>query len=816
MVERLVHDVRYAARFLRRTPGFALTAIAVLALGIGANTAVFSVARDVLLRPLPYPEPERLVQYVSRTRAGHAAGPLASVPKFNAWREGIRSHESIAAFHGSGPGVTLIAGDRREQVPAMFVSAGYFHVFRAPVAFGRTFTNREDYPQGPRLAVISHDFWLRHFGRTQNPVGLVLTLADGAYEIVGVLGASFRPQPHADIWLPLQAPTVSFNHTNYLTVVARLKPHVTLATADAQARNTTVGFRLTFPLALGPYEEFGAEPLEWMIAGDTRGALQMLTGAVVLVLLIACANAANLFVARATRRKADIATRAALGAARPRLVRQLFAECLMLSLAGGAVGFALGFLGIRALMTAIPDALASGVRVTADSQVLLFTLSTSILTALTFGLLPVLGASRVDLSTVLKDTSDATTISGQHRRQSFLAVAEIALALVLLVGAAALVRTFVGMQRVDRGFRTQGLVTFEMPLGTPALQSTDAVDSLVRDVERRLEHVPGVDGVAAAYALPQDPMVSISFTFYGRALLSAPYHGVGSYAPVSARYFEVFGISLQRGRTFDKHDTRDTQPVVIINQAMARRFWHTTDPVGEKIFIGKRADGEFDERPRLIVGVVADVKEIGAAEYPEPRMYVPTAQTSDRTTARNNRFFPLLWVVRTAADGAGVRAAVEQELRAATGGLAIARVRRIEDILRAATAQLEFTAVLLSVFAAAALALAVVGLYGLMAYSVEQRRREIGIRLALGAGPAALRNMVLSEGGRIAAVGVVIGLAGAFAASRVLNNQIVGVAGWDATLFVGVAALLALVTFVAAYLPAQAATDTNPVEALRS
>jgi predicted permease len=712
--------------------------------------------------------------------------------------------------------VTLVTGERREQVAAMYVSAGYFHVFRAPIAFGRTFRDSEDYPQGPRLAVISHDFWLRRFGRDHNPVGLMLTLGDSAYEIVGVLGAAFRPTPHADIWLPLQAPAVSFNHTNYLTVVARLKRNVTMAMAEMQARNTTPGFRRTFPFALGPYEEFGAEPLERMLAGDTRPALQILTGAVLFVLLVACANAANLFVARATRRKMDIATRAALGASRLRLVRQLFAECLMLALTGGIVGLALGAVGIRALMAAVPDALAFTVGVTADSQMLLFTLSTSILTAVTFGLLPVLGASRVDLSSTLKDSADTATSPRQHRRQSLLVVVEIALALVLLVGAGLLVRTFLSLRTVDRGFRAEGLVVLEMPLSDPSFQTADAVDDLVRDVERRLDGVAGAYGVAATYSLPLDPTVSLPFTLQNRALLAAPYHGLGYYTPVSVGYFDLFGIRLQRGRTFDERDDRDAQHVVVINRSMARRFWQDNDPIGDRIVIGRSTDREFDERPRTIVGVVADVKDLGTNRNPEPMLYVPIAQTSDRMTARNNRFFPLTWVVRTTVDGVSLRSAVDQELRAASGGLPVVRVRRIEDVVRAATAQLEFTAILLSVFAAAALVLAGIGLYGLMAYSVEQRRREIGIRLALGAAPATLRYMVLAEGGRLTAAGIAFGVVTAFASTRVLGSRVVGIAQWDTTVFAGVAALLALVALAAAYLPAQQATDTDPVKALRN
>ena len=814
LLERLVHDVRYAARSLRRSPGFALTAILVLAMGIGANTAIFSVAKDVLLRPLPYSEPDRLVQYISRSRTGKSA--LASVPKFIAWRDGLHIHESITAYYGGGPGVTLANDDRREHVAAMYVSSGYFRVFQAPLKAGRTFRRGEDVPQGPRVAVISHALALRQFGPHQSPVGRLLPLGDGQYEVIGVLASAFRPEPHADVFLPLQAPRVSFNHTNYLTVVARLKHGIPIWKADFELANTTVPFHNMFPLTTGPWEVFGAEPLEHMLAGDSRPALQLLGGAVFFVLLIACANAANLFVARATRRKGDIATRAALGAGRARLVRQLFTECVILALGGGVVGLALGYAGVRALFTTIPGALAGRADASADSTVLLFTLTVSVLTAVTFGLLPALRASRVDLSAALKDNAtDGVTGAGQHRRQSMLVVAEITMAIVLLVGAGLLARTFLAVRTIERGFRTSGLTTFEMPLNTPAFQTAEAVDGLVREVTRRLETVPGARGVTATYSLPLEPTVSLPFTLLDRALYAAPYHGVGFWRTVSPAYFNVFGVPLLRGRVFTDQDDALAQRVVIINRSMARRHWQEQDPVGEKIVIGKSADREFDELPRIIVGVVADVRDTGVNRDQEPAMYVPIAQTGDRMMARNNRFHSLTWLVRNDLDGVSFRRSVERELRDAAGGLPLARVQRIEDIVRAATAQLEFTAILLGVFAGAALVLATVGLYGLMAYSVEQRRQEIGIRLALGAEPGTLRNMVLVQGGQLTAAGVVVGLTAAYVLARVLGSVVVGMATWDTTVFAAVAALLAGVSLVAAYIPAQDATRTDPLRALR-
>ena len=819
LIERVLHDVRYAARSLRRSTGFALTATLVLALGIGANTAVFSVARGVLFRPLPYPEPDRLVQFVSRTeRSQTGLTPLASVPKYNEWRQGVAPgvYRGIAAYYASGPGVTLTSGGRQVHLSAMYVSSSYFGVFGAPIALGRTFNSSEDTPEGPRLAVVSHAFWLREFGASRDPIGQLISLGNEPYEIVGVLGSTFESMPSVDVWLPLQAPRVSFNHTNYLMVVGRLRPGVTVARAEEQSRHLSVPFRQKFPWSMGPWEEFGVEPLDRMVAGDTRSALRMLAGAVAFVLLIACANVANLFAARATRRKGDLATRAALGASRARLIRLLFTECVLVSFAGGLLGLGAGYSGVRALLAASPGGMPATSSVALDSRILGFTFGVSILTAIAFGLLPALNASRVDLSSTMKDsaTQGATGVR-QHRGQSILVVVEIMLAIVLLVGAGLLLRTFASVRSLDRGFDAANLLTIEMPLNDARFQQTERVDALVRDVERRIQTLAGVGAMAATYSLPLEPTVSIPFTLVNRMLPDSSYHGVGDWRTISPGYFGVFRIRVLKGRVFNDQDNAAGPRVVIINQTMARRVWQHADPVGERLIIGKSADREFDELPRTIIGVVADVQDRGLNNDPEPMMYVPLAQTSDHMIARSNRFLSMTWVVRTTGEPMTFRSQIERELSAASGGLPLARVRSMAAIVRATTAQLEFTTILLGIFSGAALLLAAVGLYGLISYSVEQRTQEIGIRVALGARPAGVRNMVLAQGGRLTAAGVALGLGAAMTVSRLMSSVVFGIATWDPAIFVGVAALLSAVSLTAVYVPALAATRVDPMDALR-
>jgi putative ABC transport system permease protein len=814
MLERLAHDVRHAARGLRRSPGFSATAVLVLGLGIGANTAVFSVARGVLLRRLPYAEPERLVQFVSHTQTGRST--LASLPKFNTWRTGIRVCEAIAASHGGGPGVMLTSRDRRQHLEALYVSASYFTVFRAPIEQGRPFDATEDAPEGPRVAIVSHALAVREFGVGAPPVGRLLSLGNESYEILGVMAAGFVSIPPADVWLPLQAPAVSFNHTDDLSVVGRLLPGVSVERADEQARHTSTPFRQLFPWAMAPYEEFAAEPLDRLVAGNSRQAMQILAGAVGFVLLIACANVANLFSARASRRTGEIATRAALGASRARLARQMFAECLLLSLAGGALGLAIGYSGIRALVAVSPGGLPPIPDVTPDANVLAFTLLVSAATALGFGLLPALAASRVDAGAAMKDSaSRAMAGPPSHRRQSLLVVVEMMLAIVLLAGAGLLLRTLASVASVDRGFEAGEVLTLELPINGTRFERTETVAAFVTETVHRLADVPGAHAAAASYALPLEPAMSLPFTLLDRPLQPASYHGVARWQSISPDYFSVFRIRLVKGRRFTERDGARGEPVALISQAMARKFWQGRDPMGERFLAGKLADAEFDDPPRTIVGVVGDVRDRGPNHDPEPMIYVPIAQTSDRMTARSNRLRALTWAVRTSGEPGSLRPAIEQALEAASGGLPVGRVRTMRQIVRGATAELEFTTILLAVFAGAALVLAAVGLYGLMSYLVQQRIEEIGIRVALGASPGSVRNMILARGARLAAAGVILGLTATAGLSRVMASVVFGAVMWDPLVFAGVAALLSTVALVAVYMPAVTATRVDPMAALR-
>jgi putative ABC transport system permease protein len=780
-------DVKHAGRMLRRTRGFTAIALTVVALGIGANTAVFSVVNAVLLEPLPYPEPDRIIQLVTSSRAVKTA-PLVSIPKFNIWRgEMGRMVEAIAAYQVSDPGVNLTGGDRPEHLRAMHVSSGYFDVFGAQVRTGRTFRDSDDRPNSARVAVLSHGLWMRRFGGDASILNTSIQLGGEPHEVIGVLAPGFLSEPPAEIWLPLQADEFSRDHTNYVKVAARLRPDVTLSAARARATDATTPFRQLFPFALGPWEELTAQPLQEVLVGDIQASLSLLTGAVLFVLLIACANVASLLLARGYRRRREIATRAALGAARNRLFRQLLSESVLLSVAGGVLGLAAGYAGMRALLAVapaeIPRIASDGSGIALDERVLVFTLIVSLITGILFGILPALAGSRTDLIAAFKD---AGTVSEggwtRNRVQSTLVVSEIVLALVLLVGAGLLIKTFVALREVDRGFNPDNVLALDMSLRGTALQDAGAVARLAVNGIDRIAAPAGVPSVAATRGLPLEARFGLPFVIDGRMLSygGGPFHGVAHWRSVTPEYFEVLRIRVLGGRAFTRLDVAGGVPVAIINRAMARKFWQRNDPFRDRVRVGVSAGPDYEDQQRYIVGVVDDLRDDGENREPQPTIYVPLAQVSDRMTARVNTLFPLTWIVRTSGSPLGSASSIVSELRSASGGLPTARIRTMQQIVAGSMTRTAFSMTLLMVFAAVALVLAIVGLYALMSHSVQQRTQEIGIRMALGAVPADVRGLVLGQGLRLAGTGVVIGIGAALVLTRLMVNLVFGVSTYDA------------------------------------
>jgi len=816
-METLIADIKQAFRMFRQSPGFTATAVSALALGIGANTAIFSVINTVLLMPLPFPAPDRIVVLMNTSPQG--SGPGASVPKYNLWRRQTNVLEDIAAYDTGGPGLNLSGGDRPEQLKGIHVSYEFFHLFGATPILGRTFTADEDRPRGGHFIVLSNGLWQRRFGSDPAIVGKTLALGGEPYTVIGVLGPDFAFDPPADLYLPFQADPNSTNQGHYFQSAARLKPGVSLGSAKAALNLAGEEFKRRYPTVIGPRNSFTVEPMQQLMVRNVRTALYVLLGAVAFVLLIACANVANLLLARASSRSREIAIRSAIGAGRGRIVRQLLTESLLLSVTGGIAGLAIGVLGVRALLTInpgdIPRIGPEGGAVTLDWRILCFTLLLSLITGILFGLVPALHASRVDLNSTLKETG-ARSGSGlrQNKVRSVLVVTEIALAMVLLVGAGLLIRTFAALHHVDPGFDAHDVLTMETALTGTRFDHTAAIDEVTRQVLERIQAIPGVESAAASSYLPLDSGLGLGFIIEGRPLTNGPAHGGAAWNYVTPRFFDVFRIPIVAGRAFTERDNAAGPPVVLINQAMAKRFWKNQNPIGQRLIIGSGMGPNFAQAPRQIIGIVGDARDGGLNSDPGPATFVPLSQVRDSYMELDNTFMPLRWLVRTRVAPFSLNAPIQRAFQDAAD-LPVAHVRSMDQIVVQSTAGNQFNTMLLGIFAFFAILLASIGLYGLMAYSVEQRTLEFGIRLALGADFPLLRNMIVRQAMTLALIGIAIGLAAAYGLTRLMASLLFDVKPNDPLIFASVAVLLAAIASLASYIPARRALRIDPVIALR-
>jgi predicted permease len=817
-VETCWQDLRFAVRSLARTPGFTTVALLVIAAGIGVNTAVFSVVDAVLLKPLTYPDPQALVQLVTTSNQGPI--PVASIPEYDIWQQQSNIFKQVAAYDWAGAGTNLAGGDYPEQVLGMHVTSGYFALFGARVVAGRTFTAAEDSPNGGHVTVLSYGLWKERFAGNSKIVGSAIRLDDQPFLVVGVIGREFITETPVDLWIPFQFDPSSREIARHFNVAARLKPDITVTQANAQLALVTDQFRRAYGSdALPPHGEFRAVSLQESLVGSTRFPLMVLLGAVGLVLLIACANVANLLLARASVRKHEFATRAALGARRGQIIRQLLTESLALSLAGGLLGLMVGFAGVRLLLSISPGDIPrigeNGSAVTLDLRILLFTYGISLLTGIFFGLAPAISASSPDLRTSLNEHSGRSGMGLRHGKiSSLLVVSEIALAVVLVIGAALFIRTFLNLQDVNPGFTTRNVLSVSMSMSGSRFQTMDPVAEIVRDGRQRLMAVPGVLDAGASSCLPLQGCFGMGFDILGRPKSETPFTGMAGFFSVSGSYFSSFQIPLLRGREFTERDDRAAPGVVIINQAMARQYWSESDPLRDRIQIGAGGPA-FGEPPRQIVGVVGDTLDAGVRRDPFPTMYIPIAQMPDAVTALNFRVTPLWWIVRTRVNPDTLRTPIEAALRDATGGMPVAHVRTMAEVEARGTARERFNMLLLVIFGAAGLLMAAIGVYGVMSYSVQQRTRELGIRMALGAQASNLRNTVIGQGMILAGLGVVLGLGGAFYLSRFLVGFLFGVKAWDPIAFAMTPLLLSAVSLYAVWIPARRATRVDPMTTLR-
>lgn len=815
-IEDLGRDVRFGIRSLVKTPGFALIAVLLISVAIGVNTAVFSVIDAVLLKPLTYPNPQQLVELRNTSPRGSFAG--ANIPKFNVWHQQTSIFQQVAAYGFGGSGLNITGGDRPEQVQGIHVSADYFALFGAPIVAGRTFTAEEDSPHAGHVTVLSYGLWKSRNKADPNIVGSTIQLDGEAYQIIGVVGKDFVTDTPADLWVPFQFDMNSLDMAHFFTVAARLKPGVTIPQANAQLRLAADQYRRLYGTdSLPPDGGFGVASLQESLIGDMRSPLLVLLGAVGFVLLIACANVANLLLARATARKREFATRAALGAGRAQLIRQLLIESLILSLTGGVCGLILGFAGVRVLLSInpgnIPRIGEDGSGVTLDPNILLFTLAISLLTGILFGLIPAISAARRNLVSSLNESGSRSGLgvrSGKLR--SILVIGEMALTVVLVVGAGLLIRTFLKLQAVDPGFAMHNVISMSMAVSGSRFQKTAPVAQVIRDATDRLLAIPGIADVGASNCLPMAGGFGMSFDVVGRP--KGDRMGAGFYS-TSWGYFSTLQIPILRGRAFTQQDDSSAPAVVVINQAMARRYWPNSDPLKDKIVIGAGAGPAFAEGPRQVIGIVGDTHDGGPNREPFPMMYIPVAQMPDLETALNSRVAPLWWIVRTHVNPATLVNAMTTALRQASGGLPVAHIRTMEEIEARNIARQRFNMLLLTVFGSAALLMAAIGIYGVLAYSVQQRSQELGVRMALGAQASNLRNMVIRQGMVLTLIGVILGSGGAVWLTHFLKSFLFGVNALDPIAFCVTPLLLLAVALVSVWVPAVRATRVDPMTALR-
>jgi putative ABC transport system permease protein len=814
--EDFVGDVRYGLRGLRKSPGFALIATLTLALGIGANASIFTLVNGLLLRPLPYPQAQRVVQVDRQMKEGTYYG--MSLIQFRVYQRQNRSFEYLAAYDILGSGLNLKAGARPELVQSRRVSANFFRAVGIRPAMGRDFSADDDRPGAPALVIISYRIWKDLLGGNPGTIGQTVRMGGEPYTVIGVLPANFVFSQDTEAWVPLRLAENRADHSSAFNVIGRMRSNVTLQSARQDLDGVLQHIRHDYP-GVVEASEVGAlvTTFQDRLVGDVRPTLLLLAGAVACVLLIACSNIASLLLARAVGRRKEIAIRAALGISRARLVRQLLTESTLLSVAGGATGLLLSHWCIRLFLAMSPGSIPHLPGALIDWHVLLFTLGLSVATGLVFGSAPAWQLRGLNAAEVLRDSGRATASVSTRRMQGLLVGMEISLATILLLGAGLLLSSFIRLRRVSPGFDPRNVLTLKTSLTGPSFASSARLAAVVRKVVDRLQAVPGVQAAAAGTLLPTEASLQMSLEL--PALPSAQRPAADSEAQwraISPAYFEVMRIPLLQGRSFSDVDSAGALPVAMVNQAFLRKYFPQGDGIGQLVMLGRTMGPQFAENARQIVGVVADTRELGLDEPFSPAVFVPLAQVPDSFVVFLNDLMPMNWLIRVNGEPQAFARTIHQEMLAIDPDLVTSNPQSLEQVLSTSLAQQRLQAALLGSFSGAALLLGAIGLYGVLAHSVAERRQEFGIRTALGASPGAVLWLVLRESSKLVLWGLAVGLVASALLGRLLRGFLFGVSAGDPEVYAAVIVTLVTVVFIASYLPARRVMKIDPLVALRS
>jgi putative ABC transport system permease protein len=817
-MQTLWQDLRYGARMLLKNPGFTLIAVLTLGLGIGANTAIFSVVNGVLLRPLPYREPEQIVTLLNDGRF-----PV-SPANFLDFRANSQSFAQMAAAEAWGGALT--GNDRPEQLGGLRMGEGLFGLLGAPALLGRTLQAEDYQPGKDRVLVLSHRLWQRAFGGDPNVIGRNITLSGESYAVVGVMPPQFQFPlfwaTRAEMWAPLDLRSrVTDRRGGSLRVFARLKPGVTLRQAQAEIDAMNKQLALAYPEA-DTGLNIRVEPLNEKVVGNIRRALLVLSGAVGFVLLIACANVACLLLARLPARQKEAALRVALGASRGRIIRQSLTESLLLSLCGTAAGLLLAVWGVDWLTTLLAGNSSNfNVRLPRLSEIKIdvtalgFTLAVSMATSLLFGLAPALAASKPDLNQTLKESGRGTA-GGRRRLRETLVVVELALALVMLIGAGLLMNSFLKLRAVDPGFNPRNALTMTVSLAGASQYVGPARETFYRQLTDRLTTLPGVESVSAINHLPlAGDWWGTSLAIEGRPL-PPPGQEVNVIFRVSRPgYFQTMGIPLRAGRDFTERDTPDAPGAAIINETLARRHWPSEDPIGKRVTLDDPRDNSRPPQWLTVVGVVKDVKQNSWTDAPWNEIYIPFQHSRLFFRGTAGHYTSMTLVIRTSVEPQSLAAAAQETVRSLDRNLPVSGVVTMEQVIADTLWQPRFNLQLIGIFAALAMTIASIGLYGVMSYSVAQRTREVGLRMALGAGRRDVLKLVMGQGMKLALAGVASGLLASAALTRLIERLLFEVSATDFSTFALIPVLLTLVALVACWIPARRATKVDPMVALR-